>query len=118
MSFFPSAPTWTGRYTGSDGIQYGLCAATMILIDNVSYPFNGRLWGCKWTHDMDSVREKEPFRPNGHLHLCCPFWQPACIFLWSIPAGPKRPFAGTASNDANRLHHLCIAMLLQMRCSA
>ena len=91
MSFFPSAPTWTGRYTGSDGIQYGLCAAIMILIDNVSFPFNGRLWGCKWTHDMDSVREKEPFRPNGHL-----------------------PFAGTASNDASRLHYLCIAMLLQM----
>ena len=25
-----------------------------------------------------------------------PFWQPACISLRSIPAGPKRAFAGEA----------------------
>ena len=38
---FPSAPTWTGRYTGSVGIQYFLWAAMMILIDTVSTSFSG-----------------------------------------------------------------------------
>ena len=33
-------------------------------------------------------------RAEKALHLCSPFWQPACISLWSIPAGPKRAFSG------------------------
>ena len=37
----PSAPTWTGIYTGSVGIQYFLWAAMMILIDTISTSFSG-----------------------------------------------------------------------------